>query len=522
MKMPMQKIRGVILVMAALILVVLMGVAALALDLGRLFILHTEMQNSVDAAVLSAVVELDGEAGARGRAKLAANQEMLNHRAHFSKQGALLKDLEDELISTSDVPGVFTFYSWIGSNVDGSVPPCGTNTIDDGKCGATGDDDASYVQIELDPDLLSTNDDRYEIDLYFLPVLSVFGVDTATEASTRVVALAGSHTEVCNYPPMFICDPTEAVGVDPLVPGQLVTLHEQGPGAPWASGTFGWLIPTKSTTDDDLLDDSLVSNKLLAHRLGSKYGQQCSSTIEVKGGQIAGWPRWGLNTRFGLYERSEHENDTFPSAPNVVDYPRDDFTHTGLPFTETGDPCEDFTYVKFGNTDWLTTESGCEDQPSTFGEADYIANYHGVTDPGKKSRLEYYNWELSAGNLPENTMTIAELHDDEEQCIDSSNTPCRMLFGDPSLLNSVPNTIDDGSNKRRELFVSAVACVANDVKANSIINVEEVGGKWMRFFMTEHVSTPPSGQGVTIYAEFIEEVTDKDDEHFKKVIQLYE
>ncbi|MCW8830235.1 MAG: Tad domain-containing protein, partial [Gammaproteobacteria bacterium] len=232
MKKPIQQVRGAVLVMAALVMVLLIGVAALALDMGRLYVLHTEMQNAVDAAVLSAAVELDGEAGALDMAKAAANQEMLNHLAHFSKQDALLENLQAE-------DSVFTFYSWIGSDMDSSTPPSDCAPVD-GKCVTTSDDDASYVQIELDPVLLATDDDRYEIDLYFLPVLSLFGVDTATEASTRVVALAGSHTEVCNYPPMFICDPSE--GGDPLVPGQMVALKEQGPGAPWVAGTFGWLI----------------------------------------------------------------------------------------------------------------------------------------------------------------------------------------------------------------------------------------------------------------------------------------
>jgi hypothetical protein len=90
------------------------------------------------------------------------------------------------------------------------------------------------------------------------------------------------------------------------------------------------------------------------------------------------------------------------------------------------------------------------------------------------------------------------------------------------VLSPLPTGLVDINNihKRRELFVSAIACIANDVGSNSIINVEEVGGRWMKFFMTEHVS--PATDGVTIYAEFVEEVEQSDDEHFKRVIQLYE
>ncbi|MEA1988525.1 MAG: pilus assembly protein TadG-related protein [Pseudomonadota bacterium] len=503
---PIQKQRGAILVMGTLILVILIGIAAFALDLGRFYVLRAEMQNAVDAAAISAATELDGEAGARDRAMNSANQEMLNHLAHFSKQSELLDNLQ---------PEDFTFYTWIGSNSDSSDQPSDCVVIDNGKCQATGDDDASYVKIKLAP--VDSNDGSYTIDLFFLPVLSLFTTEpVSTTASTQVEALAGSESKVCNYPPMFICDPAEFGS--PLTPGQMVSLHEQGPGSPWGNGTFGWLAPTKDLNDADPNDDSLTSNKLLAYRLGSIYGQMCSSTIEIKGGQIAQWPRWGLNTRFGLYNRPEHESEFFPSAPNVVDYPRDD----NLTLLESGE-CGAST-ERFGNTQWLSTE--CADQPTTFAKTDYNSHYHeGGVVPAMDSRLEYYNWELDPlVNLPVNNMAVTDLHDDELQCDDTSkDKACRMLDGDPRSLESVPDTIDDDDlYKRRELFVGSIACAANDVGAGDEFNIEEAGVKWMRFFLTEHVSPPSGSEGVTIHAEFIEEVTDIEDEHFKKVIQLYE
>jgi hypothetical protein len=81
---------------------------------------------------------------------------------------------------------------------------------------------------------------------------------------------------------------------------------------------------------------------------------------------------------------------------------------------------------------------------------------------------------------------------------------------------------EDNEHNRRELFVAAVACQTHGVKSNSILNMAEIDGKWLKFHMTENIPGPNSDGGVTIVAEFIEEVTDKDDEHFRKVIQLYE
>ncbi len=508
------KTRGAILIMAAMILVILIGIAAFALDLGRLYVLHTEMQNAVDAAVISAAAELDGELGARDRAKAAATQEMLNHYAHFSRKNELLEDLESG-------PNIISFYSWIGGSFDSSSQPSDCVETEPGKCDATGDDDAAYVRIRLDPELFGDGngdgdgDGRYEIDLYFLPVLSLLGIDTPGTASTRVMALAGSHYEACNYPPIIICDPSE--NGDALNPGQMVKLKEHQTGDQWGPGTFGWLMPTEVAEDPD--DDSLNENRLLAHRLGSIYGQKCSPPIvKVKPGAIANWPRWGLNTRFGIYENI-NESEYFPSAPNVIDYPRDD----NLTSNPSGE-CDDSS-SRFGSSIWDISECHSDttlpaQQPSSYSKADFNTNFHkGKLVPAMATRNQYYSWELSIiGNLAINT--VANLHADETQCNDKGKpNSCRMLQGTPF---NTANFVDDAdTHKRRELFVAAVACIANNVKANSVINLDEVGGKWMRFFLTEHVDHPGGG-GINVYAEFIEEVTGKDDEHFKKVIQLYE
>ena len=63
MKTPRQAQRGALMVATALFIVVLVGIGTLALDLGRLFILKTQMQNAVDAAALAAAAELTGGVG---------------------------------------------------------------------------------------------------------------------------------------------------------------------------------------------------------------------------------------------------------------------------------------------------------------------------------------------------------------------------------------------------------------------------------------------------------------------------
>ena len=57
---------GAILVMTALFIVVLIGVAALAMDVGRLVILRSQMQNAADAAALAAAAAAPGACRAAG------------------------------------------------------------------------------------------------------------------------------------------------------------------------------------------------------------------------------------------------------------------------------------------------------------------------------------------------------------------------------------------------------------------------------------------------------------------------
>ena len=543
MKGPIQKVRGAILIMAALILVLLIGVAAFALDLGRLYVLNTEMQNAVDAAVLSAAAELDGEGGAIDRAKEAANQDILNHRAHFSKQIALLKDLEDESVSTSEAPGVYTFYSWIGSKYDSSDVPSGCTPDVDGRCQTTSADDASYVQIDLNPALFSGGDAdvRYEIDLYFLPILSLFGIDTANTASTRVVALAGSHSEVCDYPPVFVCDPFEGDPTVNLQPGEMVLFHTQGD--PAVNGGFGWLMPGYSK--DDLWDDGLGpnSNELFYRRLGSIWPLDCGSPIvTINTGDMSNPTGDAINTRFGLYPQAFNFNaaknvTSFPSAPNVVDYPRDAGMTVSTDVDGAGNAvdCEASGAIHGAGT-WggSLCNTAPEIQPSTFTRNDYDLNFHDgnfVDSTSTESRYDIYHRELNS-DLPVSSIATDELQSTECQCdikgrsFGPGCTPnaCRMSAGEPDVAPN-PDIPDayvglDDAHERRELFLAMVACSEVDFGAsNKVIDLAATNTKWARFFLTEHVGNPSDAM---VYAEFIEEVTDKEDRHFKKVIQLYE
>lgn len=66
--------RGFVLIVTAISMTLLIGVAALAVDLGRLYVVRAELQSFTDAAALTAARDLDGSAGSLDRAKADAQK----------------------------------------------------------------------------------------------------------------------------------------------------------------------------------------------------------------------------------------------------------------------------------------------------------------------------------------------------------------------------------------------------------------------------------------------------------------
>jgi len=169
---------GAILVMVAMMMTVLIGFGALSLDIGRLIVLDTEMQNAADSAAVAAAYELDGGGHARSHAKKAA-KKLLNYTGHFGQTGNLL----NHALPDSNI----IFYCSINSADDPSPTPCTGSESSPGHYLATGDADAHYVKVSLD------NNSSFTVDLMFLPVLQLLpGIGIVpTTASATAVSIAG-------------------------------------------------------------------------------------------------------------------------------------------------------------------------------------------------------------------------------------------------------------------------------------------------------------------------------------------
>jgi hypothetical protein len=115
--------KGQIVIMFTIMVPVIMGVIGLSLEVGRVYLLHSQLQDLADAAALAGAKKLDGTAGAMDRAKDAA-QAVDN--PHWWSQIGISPRLADD---------GFFFYSKL------RTPPNHPDVE------ATSDTDAYYIKV---------------------------------------------------------------------------------------------------------------------------------------------------------------------------------------------------------------------------------------------------------------------------------------------------------------------------------------------------------------------------------------
>ena len=113
--------KGGIAVFAGFFTVLALGAGALVLDVGRMSVLRSQMQDRADAGAMAGAAQLDGRAGAQARATTIATAAMTQSSAITSST------------STLGVQTV-TFYSEVTP-----VPVL-----------ATSDEDSKYIEVLLD------------------------------------------------------------------------------------------------------------------------------------------------------------------------------------------------------------------------------------------------------------------------------------------------------------------------------------------------------------------------------------
>ena len=225
---------GLALIYVTALLPVIIGFSLLAIDVGRLSTLNSTLQHGADALALAGAGELDRRTDAITRADRAIANLITTNKSLF---GASVVTIDENAVTVrylSAIPG----HGLGGTDAD--PMPAGAGLI---AANASDNQSARFVEVRVTPVSFNT----------IFPV-SFLGGGGSGSTQTAASAVAGFDAAVCNFTPMFICNPYEPAGnTDVLRNSELVTAvsttagkrkliqmkrHDSGQ---WSPGNYGYL-----------------------------------------------------------------------------------------------------------------------------------------------------------------------------------------------------------------------------------------------------------------------------------------
>ncbi len=293
--------RGIALILVSIMLPVIVGFALLAIDMSRANNLHNDLQKAADAFAIAAAAELDGSNDSWARAERAM-ATLINNVSTFSDDGFSTL--------TGGQPGGGARCNSAGSIswcfLKGPLPDDNEAITEADYANAdpiVGQKETRFVQVIVTPTDFST----------LFPASFLTGASADNSMSFGAQAVAGFTSGVCDYTPVFICNPyentadtggvtlEEAANSRALRRRQIL-LRMNGFYSP---GNFAFL-------------QSPVGNgaKAIEEMLASTRPQGCYSRegVSTEPGQMSGPVKDGLNARFGL---TKTYRSTEPPAQNT-------------------------------------------------------------------------------------------------------------------------------------------------------------------------------------------------------------
>ncbi len=387
---------------SAFFMVFAIGVGALAIDVGRMTVLRSQMQDRADAGAMAAAVQLDGRNGAQARATVVAMNAM-------SQMSAIPGDGQNLNVQTVN------FYS-----VYGAIPVA-----------ATGDEDSKVVEVILEP---------RRVNFFLEPILNPSGADHYENLAARAVAAANPF--ICQAPPLMVCDlgeadPTMDLALQSNIGRQIVLKPPPGGSTSWGPGNYGLLaLPDGSIGADD------IETALAAVQPADCYSLDVSTAPGVKTNKVQN----GINARFDL-----PGGLPFP-APDVINYPKDveiEADSTVLMGSGTWD-IDAYWAAKHGGSVPVELQQG----PQSASRYQVYLYEQGLQF-GRNGRLTIYpvDGALPAGYTPVSPggQSIPE---------DAANPDDPNYDGVPS------QTVASNGYARRLVQVAVLQCVAEGVKGS--------------------------------------------------------
>ena len=467
--------RGGVLVYAAVVGFAIIGISALAVDLGSAVTTHTEIQSYGDAASLACATQLTGNNGAIARATVAAQDGLVQNDQTYL-------DGSDTITITAII---------FLSDLDPEV--------------VTADDrEAAYCKVQV----TSATQGH--------PFWSVV-LGGPTTNNVTAEAVAGWNSVTCNFPPLMICNPAEATegpgaAIGPKE-GQQMLVKFTGPGAQWLPGGFGLLDPPDGKQGTPNIADMLAAVNPSSGCVDSR--------VDIRTGQANGM-REALNTRYDWYQnplfggnKAKNKSEYRPArhvikgklpvvdgetglldACDLADadpavamgWPRDTCLQTGTCPGPLPDRLGDGAWNRGGY--WAVNHPNDPFPPPTITVDGNIIPF------GQATRYQMYEYEIEQNLIPDNSATGGE----------NGNPQC---YGGPTAPNDIPD--------RMLLAIAIVNCLDDGPLNGNEDDVPTIG--FAKVFLSEPVGPPPD---MSFYFEIVEVVFPGDlNADIHNIVQLY-
>jgi Flp pilus assembly protein TadG len=258
--------RGSVTVMTAVLLVGLVLVLGMAIDVARIYMVRSGLQDAADAAALAAARELNY--GTTGLNNAVAQADAIVNTYGFNHTGATASQVTITEVDFAQ------FLSGPWYNGAAAVP------------------DASKIQfVRVWTQAASVN---------ILFAVKALG-NTHIEQAKAVAGVSPPLNTICDFMPAFVLD----TPANPISPGNVYTFRLPGGGA-MSPGDYGLLALNPG--------GSIVRTDMAG---GAHACAQPGSSLPTKTGVTAGDVRQGLNTRFDIYGGGLSP-DTYPPDTNVA------------------------------------------------------------------------------------------------------------------------------------------------------------------------------------------------------------
>lgn len=445
--------KGSILIYTGAFMSIGVGSAALSIDIGRMVLLTTQMQNRADAGALAGAAQLNAQDGAMIRATTVVTDSMKAFTTAIAIEGSEL--------------AVLTV----------TVHPAMDDAVTIDLVTPATDNSARFVIVTMA---------RRTLSFFYAPASNILtgnGVDSFTELNAAAIAMSDPY--ICKAQPMMICDPFEVDNGDGTFSnpgtffdianiGKTIALSPPPNAGTLSPGNFGFLqLPYDG--DEAVQGAQKIKEALAAEVPWGCYGV---ASLTTSTGGMVGPVKDGINTRFG-----DTANTSNP-APNVTEYP--------------ADPTWQITSL-LGNGDWDWQAYWDANHPDGSGG---VVPMPTVIQAG--TRYQVYLFEQGVTFYVRNggkEASVTAFNDAKGPWTEVN--PADPIYGEADTIPVPANTTFAGpvstlGQARRLLSLAVLSCGAAEVGGKSTVTSP---GRYISIFLTQRVQTTAG-----IYGEIVREL----------------